>query len=239
MRDLDGNRGNRPHALVVPCRRTRRCGCEPRGECSPSSISDGPLHSFGWAHRATSPSPGSPGSRRRTPTPWACSTSCRMSCQLTPEHRVGPVDLGPMGMRACSLLGVRAGRLRRGVRARVLPAEPREDGRAHPPSRRSRNGARGWAGDARRAGGTERECHCQRSASSATIGQRPHGDRITLPRFAARGARSDDRGKECPASRGPPRDCRRGWPTAGACRAATSRGSSWPRRPRPRSSRRA
>jgi len=43
-----------------------------------------------------------------------------------------------MGMRACSLLGVRAGRLRRGVRARVLPAEPREDGRAPPPSRRSR-----------------------------------------------------------------------------------------------------
>ena len=66
----------------------RCCDCGPRADCSPSSISDGLLHSFDRARRATSPAPRSPRSRRRTPRPWACGT---------PFLFAAPADLGTYG----------------------------------------------------------------------------------------------------------------------------------------------
>ena len=70
----------------------RCCDCGPRADCSPSSISDGLLHSFDRARRATSPAPRSPRSRRRTPRPWACGTSFLFAA---------PADLGRHGPCRC------------------------------------------------------------------------------------------------------------------------------------------
>ena len=70
----------------------RCCDCGPRADCSLSSISDGLLHSFDRARRATSPAPRSPRSRRRTLRPWACGTSFLFAA---------PADLGTYGPCRC------------------------------------------------------------------------------------------------------------------------------------------